>query len=119
MLAGKVCGHHGLRRRRQGLRQAREGGRARHHHRIDPICARRRRWKARDDDARGRHLDGADIFITATATRTPSHRRPHGEDEGKAIVGNIGHFDNEVDAAGLAATERINIKPTMTTVRVP
>jgi len=56
----------------------------------------------------------ADIFITATGNRdviTAEHmtRMKH-----QAIVGNIGHFDNEIDMAGLARVpgiQRINIKP--------
>src|SRR3977135_1697395 len=56
----------------------------------------------------------ADIFVTATGNYnvvTAAHmaRMKH-----QAIVGNIGHFDNEIDMAGLAATpgiERIPVKP--------
>src|SRR3954449_7223853 len=59
-------------------------------------------------------VDTADIFITATGNKdiiTADHmsRMKH-----QAIVGNIGHFDNEIDMAGLVKTpgvERINIKP--------
>ena len=59
-------------------------------------------------------LDTADIFVTATGNKdilTADHlsRMKH-----QAIVGNIGHFDNEIDMAGLAkvsGVERINIKP--------
>jgi adenosylhomocysteinase len=59
-------------------------------------------------------LDRADIIITATGCRdvvTVDHmaRMKH-----QAIVGNIGHFDNEIDIAGLAAadgTVRTNVKP--------
>jgi adenosylhomocysteinase len=59
-------------------------------------------------------VDTADIFVTATGNKdiiTADHmaRMKH-----QAIVGNIGHFDNEIDMAGLTATpgiERINIKP--------
>jgi adenosylhomocysteinase len=55
-----------------------------------------------------------DIFVTATGNKdiiTADHmsRMKH-----QAIVGNIGHFDNEIDMAGLAkldGIERINIKP--------
>jgi adenosylhomocysteinase len=62
------------------------------------------------DDA----LDRADIIITATGnkdiiTAPDMERMKH-----QAIVGNIGHFDNEIDMAGLAAlpgVERVNIKP--------
>jgi adenosylhomocysteinase len=59
-------------------------------------------------------VETADIFITATGNKdiiTADHmtRMKH-----QAIVGNIGHFDNEIDMAGLArvsGAERINIKP--------
>jgi adenosylhomocysteinase len=59
-------------------------------------------------------VETADIFITATGNRdiiTAGHmaRMKH-----QAIVGNIGHFDNEIDIAGLAQTpgiERVNVKP--------
>jgi adenosylhomocysteinase len=59
-------------------------------------------------------IDTADIFVTATGNLhiiTAEHmsRMKH-----QAIVGNIGHFDNEIDMAGLAklpGVKRINIKP--------
>jgi adenosylhomocysteinase len=81
---------------------------------IDPICALQAAMDGyqvvRLDDV----VETADIFITATGNRdiiTAAHmaRMKH-----QAIVGNIGHFDNEIDMAGLARTEgveRINIKP--------
>jgi adenosylhomocysteinase len=56
----------------------------------------------------------ADIFITATgnfSVITVEHMRRMKD---KAIVGNIGHFDNEIDMAGLKkepGIQRINIKP--------
>jgi adenosylhomocysteinase len=67
-------------------------------------------------------VETADIFITATGNRdviTADHmaRMKH-----QAIVGNIGHFDNEIDMAGLAAVpgvERINIKPQVDEWRFP
>jgi adenosylhomocysteinase len=81
---------------------------------IDPICALQAAMDgyqvARLEDV----LDIADIYITTTGNKdviTAAHmaRMKH-----QAIVGNIGHFDNEIDMAGLAAIdgiERINIKP--------
>jgi adenosylhomocysteinase len=59
-------------------------------------------------------VEHADIFITATGNRdiitaSDMQRMKH-----QAIVGNIGHFDNEIDVAGLGAIagiERINVKP--------
>jgi len=56
----------------------------------------------------------ADIFVTATGNLniiTADHMKKM---KHNAIVGNIGHFDNEIDMAGLAkldGVERINIKP--------
>jgi adenosylhomocysteinase len=81
---------------------------------IDPICALQAAMDgyqvARLEDV----AETADIFITATGNKdviTADHmaRMKH-----QAIVGNIGHFDNEIDMAGLARTpgiERVNIKP--------
>ncbi|MFZ0665219.1 MAG: adenosylhomocysteinase [Acidimicrobiales bacterium] len=81
---------------------------------IDPICA----LQAAMDGFEVKTLEDvvglADIFVSATGNRdviTADHmsRMKH-----QAIVGNIGHFDNEIDMAGLAATKgikRINIKP--------
>jgi adenosylhomocysteinase len=81
---------------------------------IDPICALQAAMDgyqvARIEDVLGE----ADIFVTATGNKdviTADHmsRMKH-----QAIVGNIGHFDNEIDMAGLERTpgiERINIKP--------
>ncbi len=81
---------------------------------IDPICALQAAMDgyqvARIEDV----LGTADIFITATGNRdviTASHMA---QMKHQAIVGNIGHFDNEIDMAGVAAIdgiERINIKP--------
>jgi adenosylhomocysteinase len=81
---------------------------------IDPICA----LQAAMDGYQVATLDdvvaSADIFVTATGNRdviTAAHMRRM---KHQAIVGNIGHFDNEIDMAGLAKTpgvERVNIKP--------
>jgi adenosylhomocysteinase len=59
-------------------------------------------------------LETADIFVTATGNKDIITAADMARMKDKAIVGNIGHFDNEIDMAGLAATpgiERINIKP--------
>jgi adenosylhomocysteinase len=56
----------------------------------------------------------ADIFITATGNKDIITAEHMAKMKHQAIVGNIGHFDNEIDIAGLTATkniERINIKP--------
>ncbi len=81
---------------------------------IDPICALQAAMQGYEVRTLDEVIDSADIFVTATGNRdiiTAAHmaRMKH-----QAIVGNIGHFDNEIDVAGLAATpgvERVNIKP--------
>jgi adenosylhomocysteinase len=81
---------------------------------IDPICALQALMEGFDVRTVDDLVETADIFITATGNRdiiTAEHmsRMKH-----QAIVGNIGHFDNEVDMAGLARWPGIrkdNIKP--------
>jgi adenosylhomocysteinase len=81
---------------------------------IDPICALQAAMHGYDVKTLEDVIETADIFITATGNKdiiTADHmtRMKH-----QAIVGNIGHFDNEIDMAGLAkvdGVERINIKP--------
>jgi len=81
---------------------------------IDPICALQAAMEGYQVSTLDDVLGEGDIFVSATGNRgiiTAEHmsRMKH-----QAIVGNIGHFDNEIDMAGLAATpgiERVNIKP--------
>jgi adenosylhomocysteinase len=56
----------------------------------------------------------ADIFISSTGNKDVISADQMSRMKHQAIVGNIGHFDNEIDMAGLAklpGVERINIKP--------
>jgi adenosylhomocysteinase len=81
---------------------------------IDPICALQAAMHGLEVKTLEDVVETADIFITATGNKdiiTADHmaRMKH-----QAIVGNIGHFDNEIDMAGLARVEgieRVNIKP--------
>jgi adenosylhomocysteinase len=81
---------------------------------IDPICALQAAVEGLEVRTLEEVVETADIFITATGNRdviTADHmaRMKH-----QAIVGNIGHFDNEIDMAGLADVAGIvkeNIKP--------
>jgi adenosylhomocysteinase len=81
---------------------------------IDPICALQAAMEGYQVLPLEDVVETADIFITATGNKdiiTADHmaRMKH-----QAIVGNIGHFDNEIDMAGLAklsGIERVNIKP--------
>jgi adenosylhomocysteinase len=81
---------------------------------IDPICALQAAMDgyqvARLQDV----VQSADIFITATGNRDVITAADMAQMKHQAIVGNIGHFDNEIDMAGLARTDgikRISIKP--------
>lgn len=57
-------------------------------------------------------VDRADIFITCTGNKGILMKDDMEKMKNNAIVGNIGHFDNEIDMEGLfKSTERINIKP--------
>src|SRR5687767_8490090 len=59
-------------------------------------------------------VETADIFITATGNKDVIGADDMARMKHQAIVGNIGHFDNEIDMAGLARTpgvRRINVKP--------
>ncbi|MDE3156416.1 MAG: adenosylhomocysteinase, partial [Acidobacteriota bacterium] len=64
----------------------------------------------------------ADIFVTATGNHNIITVDHMAKMKDKAIVGNIGHFDNEIDMAGLKkykGVERINIKPQYDEWRFP
>jgi adenosylhomocysteinase len=81
---------------------------------IDPICALQAAMDGYQVDTLENVLPLADIIITATGNKdvvTLDHMRSM---KHNAIVGNIGHFDNEIDMAGLEAegvAERKNVKP--------
>ena len=81
---------------------------------VDPICALQAAMEGYEVVTLEDVMETADIFITATGNKgiiSASHmaRMKH-----QAIVGNIGHFDNEIDMAGLqdmSDVQRENIKP--------
>jgi adenosylhomocysteinase len=80
---------------------------------IDPICALQAAMEGfqvvRLEDV----LETADVFITATGNRDIILAEHMARMKDKAIVGNIGHFDNEIDMAGLKkrGIRRHTIKP--------
>jgi adenosylhomocysteinase len=81
---------------------------------IDPICALQAAMQGYEVRTLEEVVETADIFVTATGDRDIVTAAHMGRMKHQAIVGNIGHFDNEIDVAGLAAVpgiERINIKP--------
>lgn len=81
---------------------------------VDPICALQAMMDGFTVDTLENMVDRADIIITATGNKdivTVDHmkRMKH-----QAILGNIGHFDNEIDMAGLerrSGAHRLQIKP--------
>ena len=81
---------------------------------IDPICALQAAMEGFEVKTLEDVVGTADIFVTATGNRdviTAAHME---QMKDKAIVGNIGHFDNEIDMAGLKKVRgvlRNNIKP--------
>jgi len=81
---------------------------------VDPICALQACMDGYEVVELEDVLDKADIFITATGNKDIITAEHMAKMKDKAIVGNIGHFDNEIDMAGLAKTkgiERVTIKP--------
>ncbi|WP_423930680.1 adenosylhomocysteinase [Candidatus Palauibacter sp.] len=80
---------------------------------IDPICALQAAMEGFQVRTIEDVIDTADIFITATGNRDVITFDHMARMKDKAIVGNIGHFDNEIDMAGLAkgGVTRNNIKP--------
>ena len=89
---------------------------------IDPICALQAAMEGYEVATLEDMVARADIFITATGNFdiiTIDHMRRMKD---KAVIGNIGHFDNEIDMAGLKraeGVERINIKPQYDEFRFP
>ena len=81
---------------------------------IDPICALQASMQGYQVDTLENNLESADIFITTTGNRDIITVEQMGRMKHQAIVGNIGHFDIEIDIAGLmelSGIERNNIKP--------
>jgi adenosylhomocysteinase len=88
---------------------------------IDPICALQAAMEGYEVKPLEDVVETADIFVTATGnvnivTVDMMSRMKH-----NAIIGNIGHFDNEIDMAGLKkrGIERIEIKPQYDEFRFP
>src|SRR6266550_1671077 len=81
---------------------------------IDPICALQAAMEGYEVKTIEDFVETADIFITATGNKDVVTVEHMSRMKDKAIVGNIGHFDNEIDMAGLKkmkSVKRINIKP--------
>jgi adenosylhomocysteinase len=81
---------------------------------IDPINALQAAMEGYQVAALDDVVDSADIVVTATGNRDVVTAEHMSRMKHQAIVGNIGHFDNEIDMAGLAklpGVRRVNVKP--------
>jgi adenosylhomocysteinase len=81
---------------------------------IDPICALQAAMEGFEVSTLEDVLERADIFITATGNFDIITVEQMARMKDKAIIGNIGHFDNEIDMAGLKKMPGVvhrNIKP--------
>ncbi|QEC47744.1 adenosylhomocysteinase [Baekduia soli] len=81
---------------------------------IDPICALQASMQGYQVATLEDVIETADVFITTTGNKDIILVQDMKRMKHQAIVGNIGHFDNEIDVAGLEKLDgikRINIKP--------
>ena len=81
---------------------------------VDPICALQAAMAGFQVTTMEDVVETADIFVTATGNKDIISAEHMARMKHQAIVGNIGHFDNEVDMAGLArypGVRRVTIKP--------
>ncbi|HEX8054353.1 MAG TPA: adenosylhomocysteinase [Thermoleophilaceae bacterium] len=81
---------------------------------VDPICALQAAMEGYQVVRLNEVVGDVDIFVTATGNKDIITAEHMASMKHQAIVGNIGHFDNEIDVAGLADrddVQKINIKP--------
>jgi adenosylhomocysteinase len=115
MLSGKVAVVCGFGEVGKGCAQALRGQGARVVvTEIDPICALQAAMEGYQVSTVEDVVSTADVFITATGNKDVITTAHMSRMKDKAIVGNIGHFDNEIDMAGLKKVpgiKTVNIKP--------
>ena len=81
---------------------------------VDPICALQAAMDGYQVTTLEEVVGSADIFVTSTGCKDVITADHMAQMKHNAIVGNIGHFDNEIDMAGLAkipGVKKITIKP--------
>jgi adenosylhomocysteinase len=89
---------------------------------VDPICALQAAMEGYEVTTLEDVVSGADIFITATGCRDVIRREHLDAMKHQAIVGNIGHFDLEIDVASVfndPKIKRLKIKPQVDQVEWP
>ncbi|WP_421855768.1 adenosylhomocysteinase [Oricola sp.] len=120
MMAGKVavvCGYGDV---GKGSAQSLQGAGARVKvTEIDPICALQAAMDGFEVVTLEDVVSTADIFITTTGNKDVIRLEHMREMKDMAIVGNIGHFDNEIQVAGLRNLKWTNIKPQVDMIEFP
>ena len=86
---------------------------------VDPICALQAAMEGYRVVTVEYAADKADIFVTTTGNKNVITRAHMDKMKNQAIVCNIGHFDNEIDVAGIADLEWDEIKPQVDHVIFP
>jgi len=120
MMAGKVavvCGYGDV---GKGSAQSLRGAGARVKvTEVDPICALQASMDGFEVTTLEDSAPEGDIFITATGNKDVIRIDHMREMKDMAIVGNIGHFDNEIQVAGLKNHKWTNIKPQVDMIEFP
>ena len=81
---------------------------------VDPICALQAAMEGYQVTTLEDVIETADIFVTATGNKDIISAEHMARMKHQAIVGNIGHFDNEIDMAGLnkmSDVQKVEVKP--------
>ncbi|HMQ58639.1 MAG TPA: adenosylhomocysteinase, partial [Rhizobiaceae bacterium] len=86
---------------------------------IDPICALQAAMDGYEVVTLEDVVSSADIFITTTGNKDVIRIEHMREMKDMAIVGNIGHFDNEIQVAALKNLKWTNIKPQVDMIEFP
>jgi adenosylhomocysteinase len=86
---------------------------------VDPICALQAAMDGYEVTLLEDEVDSADIFITTTGNKDVIRIEHMREMKDMAIVGNIGHFDNEIQVAALKNHKWTNIKEQVDMIEMP
>lgn len=86
---------------------------------VDPICALQAAMDGFEVTTLEDAIDSADIFITTTGNKDVIRIEHMREMKDMAIVGNIGHFDNEIQVANLKNHKWTNIKEQVDMIEMP
>ena len=86
---------------------------------VDPICALQAAMEGYEVTTMEDAAPRADIFVTATGNKDVIKTEHMRAMKDRAIVANIGHFDNEIEVAGLRNFKWHNVKPQVDEVEFP